>query len=164
MILHIPSTSSLCCLGSFRKLDADSFFVAITHNNYTQILDTVLVSSGGGTDTLWLDNFDPGLPSSPDLCRVYGWIYDISGVGVNLATITAEILSEFHPVNYNGVIITPFRKTAESNSTGYWYIDLIPNELLSVTESKYMLTIEYPAGVVFKTETAVPNLSSWWLQ
>ncbi len=146
------------------ELDADSFFVALTHNNYTQTLDTVAVESGGGTDTLWMTEFNPGSPSSPDLCRVYGWIYDISGNAVERTTVTAEIPSEFHPVKYNSVIITPFRKTAESDSTGYWYIDLFPNQLLSKTESEYLFSIEYPSGVIFKTETAVPDSSSWQLE
>lgn len=146
------------------ELDADSFFVALTHNNYGQTLDTIVVLSGGGTDTLWMSIFDPGQPSSPDLCRVYGWIYDISGIGVEHASITAEIPSEYHPVKYSSIIITPFRKTAESDSTGYWYIDLFPNQLLSKTESEYLFTIEYPSGVIFKTKTAVPDSSSWKLE
>jgi hypothetical protein len=146
------------------ELDADSFFMAATHNNYTQILDTVTVHSGGGTDTLWMAEFDPGQPSSPDLCRVYGWLYDISGGVVEQALVTAEIPADYHPVKYNSVIITPFRKIAESDSAGYWYIDLFPNQLLSKTDSKYLMTIEYPSGVIFKTETAVPDTSSWQLQ
>jgi hypothetical protein len=61
--------------GRILELNPDSFFVALTHNNYTQTLDTLLVSSGGGTDTLWMPRFNPGNPPSADLCRVYGWIY-----------------------------------------------------------------------------------------
>ena len=146
------------------ELDADSFFVALTHNNNSQSLDTIVVQSGGGTDTLWMTEFDPGQPSSPDLCRVYGWIYDISGNAVERTNVTAEIPSEFHPLKYEGVIITPYRKTAESDSTGYWYIDLFPNQSLSKTESEYLFTIEYPSGVIFKTKTAVPDSSSWQLE
>lgn len=146
------------------ELDADSFFVALTHNNYEQTLDTIVVLSGGRTDTLWMSIFDPGQPSSPDLCRVYGWIYDISGIGVEHANITIEIPSEYHPVKYSSIIITPFRKTTESDSAGYWYIDLFPNQLLSKIESEYLFTIEYPSGVIFKTKTAVPDSSSWKLE
>ena len=146
------------------ELDSDSFFVALTHNNYTQTLDTIVVQSGGGTDTLWMSLFNPGNPPSADLCRVYGWIYDISGDPVEHTDITAEITSEFHPVKYNGVIITPYRKTAESDSTGYWFIDLFPNQVLSKTESEYLFTIEYPSGVIFKTKTAVPDSSAWQLE
>lgn len=146
------------------ELDPDSFFVAVTHNNYTQTLDTIAILSGGGTDTLWMERFDPGVPSSPDLCRVYGWIYDISGIAVEKATVTAEIPSDYYPVKYDGIIITPFSKTAESDSTGYWEIDLLPNQLLSKTDSEYMFTVEYPSGIIYKIRTAVPDSSSWQLQ
>ncbi|UCC79003.1 MAG: hypothetical protein JSW64_12095 [Candidatus Zixiibacteriota bacterium] len=146
------------------ELDPDSFFVALTHNNYGLTLDTIVVLSGGGTDTLWMTEFDPGQPSSPDLCRVYGWIYDISGNAVELTDVTVEIPSKHYPLKYNGIIITPFRKTTESDSTGYWYIDLFPNQLLSKSDSEYLFTIEYPSGVIFKTKTAVPDSSSWQLE
>jgi hypothetical protein len=146
------------------ELNPDSFFVALTHNNYTQILDTLLVTSGGDTDTLWMPRFNPGNPPSADLCRVYGWIYNIAGEPVQRTLINAEITSEFYPVKYNGLIITPFRKTTESDSAGYWYMDLFPNQLLSKTDSKYQFTIEYPSGVIYKTKTAVPDSSSWQLQ
>jgi len=146
------------------ELNPDSFFVALTHNNYTQILDTLVVTSGGGTDTLWMARFNPGDPPSPDLCRVYGWVYDITGDPVEKTEITAEITSEYHPLKYNGVIITPFRKSVESDSAGYWYMDLLPNQLLSKTDSQYRFTIEYPSGVIYKTSTAVPDSSSWQLQ
>jgi hypothetical protein len=150
--------------GRILELNPDSFFVALTHNNYTQTLDTLLVSSGGGTDTLWMPRFNPGNPPSADLCRVYGWIYDIAGEPVERTLINAEITSEFHPVKYNGLIITPFKKMAESDSAGYWYMDLFPNQLLSKTDSKYLFIVEYPSGVIYKTKTAVPDSSSWQLQ
>jgi len=146
------------------ELNPDSFFVALTHNNYTQTLDTLQVTSGGGTDTLWMARFNPGDPPSPDLCRVYGWVYDITGDPVEKSKITAEITSEYHPLKYNGVIITPFRKSVESDSAGYWYLDLLPNQLLSKTDSKYRFIIEYPSGIIYKTDTAVPDSSSWQLQ
>lgn len=146
------------------ELNSDSFFVALTHNNYTQTLDTLLVTSGGGTDTLWMARFNPGDPPSPDLCRVYGWVYDISGDPLEKSEITAEITSEYHPLKYSGVIITPFRKSVESDSAGYWYLDLLPNQLLSKTDSEYRFTIQYPFGVIYKTDAAVPDSSSWQLQ
>ena len=138
--------------------------MAATHNNYAQSLDTIVVSSGGGTDTLWMTQFDPGVPSSPDLCRVYGWVYDISGAPVENATVVIEIPSVYHPVKYGGIVITPFSKNTDSDSAGYWEMDLLPNQILSKTDSEYMFTIESPSGVIFKLKTAVPDSSSWQLQ
>jgi hypothetical protein len=146
------------------ELDPDSFFVAVTHNNYTQILDTILVLSGGGTDTLRMARFDPAEPSSPDLCRVFGWVYDLSGTPVEKSIITAEIPPDYHPVKYGVIIITPFSMAVESDSAGYWEMDLFPNQILSKTDSEYLFTIEYPSGIIYKTKTAVPDSSSWQLQ
>jgi len=149
----------------FLELDPDSFVVALYANNYIQAdLDTIVVATGGGTDTLWMTRFDPGNPPSPDLCRVYGWVYDITGDSLEDVTVISEIPPEFHPVKYSNVIITPFKKTTETDSTGYWQIDLFPNSVLSDTDSRYLFIIEYPAGVVFKTRVQIPDSTSWQLK
>ena len=145
-------------------LDPDSFFVAVTANDYSMCLDTLLVAPGGGTDTLWLNRFDPGNPSTPDLCRVYGWVYDISGLPLSEVSVAAEIPPEYQPVQYSGAMITPFKKIAMTDIAGYWQIDLFPNSLLSNQNSRYSFKIEYPSGIVYKTKIEVPDLSSWQLQ
>lgn len=146
------------------ELDSDSFFVAVTANNYIQSLDTLIVEQGGGTDTLWLTDFDPGNPSSPDLCRVFGWVYDLSGLPLSGVTVTAAIPAEYQPVKYSGVIITPFKKSTATDEYGYWQLDLLPNTILSDPLSRYSFTIEYPSGVVYKIRIEVPNQSSWQLE
>ncbi len=149
----------------YLELDPDSFVVALYANNYIQPdLDTIVVSTGGGTDTLWMNLFDPGNPPSPDLCRVYGWVYDITGDSLEGVTITSEIPPDFHPVKYSNVIITPFKKTTKTDSTGYWQIDLFPNSVLSDEDSRYAFIIEYPSGVVFKARVEVPDSTSWQLK
>ena len=149
----------------YLELDPDSFVVALYANNYIQPdLDTIVVSTGGGTDTLWMNLFDPGNPPSPDLCRVYGWVYDITGDSLEGVTVTSEIPPEFHPVKYSNVIITPFKKTTKTDSTGYWQIDLFPNSVLSDEDSRYAFIIEYPSGVVFKARVEVPDSTSWQLK
>jgi len=144
-------------------LDPASFFVAVTANNYSLLLDTLPVAPGGGTDTLWLTEFNPGSPSTPDLCRVYGWVYDLSGLPLSEVTVAAEIPAEYHPVKYSGAIITPFKKMTTTDANGYWQIDLFPNSLLSDQNSRYSFRIEYPSGVVYRTKIEVPDFSSWQL-
>jgi hypothetical protein len=146
------------------ELDADSFYVALTANNYVQTTDTLVVQSGGGTDTLFMAIFDPGDPADPDLCRVYGWVYDISGDSLSGIEVTAEIPRSYHPIKYSGIVITPFSKSTQTDSTGYWYIDLFPNSVLSDTTSKYLFTIKYRSGVIYRTEKAVPDSTSWQLE
>ncbi|MCD6161184.1 MAG: hypothetical protein J7K40_02080 [candidate division Zixibacteria bacterium] len=145
-------------------LDADSFWVEITHNNYQQVMDTIAIASGGGTDSLYMTKFDPGNPSDPDLCRVYGWVYDISGEDIYGVDVAAEIPRAYHPVKYSDLIITPFCKSTSTDSSGYWYIDLIPCSKLSGDSTKYQFIIKYNSGVIFRTETDVPDSASWQLK
>jgi hypothetical protein len=91
-------------------------------------------------------------------------VYNISGQPLQGVSVKTAIPAEFQPVKYDGVIITPFRKTAETDTSGYWQIDLLPNSILSDPESRYFFTIEYPSGVVFKTEVEVPDQAAWQLQ
>lgn len=142
------------------ELDAAAYFVSLSANNYIPQLDTIYVS-GDSSWSLSMAPFDPGSPQAPDLCRVYGWIYDISGNLLEDVTVTAEIPSEFYPVKYGNVIITPFEKSVVTDTAGYWRIDLFPNSVLSDTSSRYQFTIEYPSGVVLKSRVEVPDSLSW---
>ena len=146
------------------ELDPDSFYVALTANNYVQKIDTLIVETGGGKDTLYMSPFDPGQPADPSLCRVYGWVYDISGDNLSGIEVTAEIPRDYHPVKYSGIVITPFSRSAQTDSSGYWYIDLFPNSVLSDTSSKYLFTIKYHSGVIYRTRMAVPDSTSWQLE
>jgi hypothetical protein len=142
------------------ELDIGSYFVSVMANDYVPVTDTLVV----GRDSTWtlsMAPYDPADPPSPDLCRVYGWVYDITGDRLSDVTISAEIPSEYHPVKYGSVVITPFEKRVESDSLGYWEIDLFPNEVLSDATSKYLFTIEYPSGVILHSETAVPDSVEW---
>jgi len=145
-------------------MDAGDYFAAIFANNCNPCLDTLTVEQGGGTDTLWLTSFDPGNPQPPGLCRVFGWIYDLSGQPVADAEITAEIPSEYHPLTFSGTLITPFKLSVATDSLGYWQIDLLPNSLMSNPDSRYYFTIKYPSGIIMKTITEVPALPGWQLE
>ena len=110
-----------------------------------------------------MTQFDPGSPENLDLCRVYGWVYDISGDSLSGIEITAEIPRSYHPVKHGNVVITPFSTSDTTDSSGYWHIDLIPSSDLSGT-AQYMFTVKYSSGVIYRTQTTVPDSSSWQLQ
>jgi hypothetical protein len=142
------------------ELDMASYFISVTANNYVSIYDTLDVHR----DSVWqlsMTPFDPGNPPSPELCRVYGWVYDISGNDLAGATISAEIPSDYQPVKYGNIVITPFKRSTTSDSSGYWQIDLFPNSVLSKTNSKYQFALEYPSGVILKSKVVVPDTVSW---
>jgi len=145
-------------------LDSGSYWLEITANNYNQTKDTITVPAGGNTDTLFMPMFDPGSPPDPGLCRVYGWVYDIGGDSLAGAEITAEIPRTYHPAKYDNVVITPYSKSTVTDSSGYWFLDLIPTSLLSNSQSKYMFTVKYQSGVIYRSECEVPDQSGWQLQ
>jgi hypothetical protein len=142
------------------ELDAESYFISIMANNYVSITDTIIVTH----DSTWNFSvilFDPGNPPSADLCRIYGWIYDLSGELLPDVSVSAEIPSDYQPVKYDDIIITPFKKETETDSKGYWQLDLFPNEVLSKPDSKYLIKIEYPSGVILQARVVVPKSASW---
>jgi hypothetical protein len=105
--------------------------------------------------------FDPGNPPAPDRCRIYGWVYDIGGDSLAGVTVSAEIPAEYQPLKYGNIVITPLKKAVLSDSSGYWQIDLFPNRVLSDTTSKYIITMEYPSGIILRSETVVPDSTNW---
>jgi hypothetical protein len=142
------------------ELDPTSYFLSVTANNYIPLCETLTVHH----DSTWqisMTPFDPGNADSPELCRVYGWVYDIGGENLADVTVSAAIPSDYRPVKYGSVIITPFKKSTQSDSTGYWQLDLFPNSVLSRADSKYQFTIEYPSGVIMKSKVVVPDSVSW---
>lgn len=144
-------------------LDTTSYLVIAAADGYRQKIDTITVTIGGRRDTLTLERFNPGNPPAFDLCRVYGWVYDISGQTAEKAEIAVEIPRQYHPVKYDGAVITPFNRSVFADSSGYWQIDLYPNSRLSGPYSRYLFTIKHGSGIIYRVEAEVPNQASWQL-
>ncbi len=123
--------------------------------------DTIDLAGESLVDTIWASSFDPGDPVSPQLCRVYGRVYDLSGQSLAGVTVSARISD--NGLRYNGAAISPYSRSAVSDSTGYWYIDLFPNEVLSPSGSEYEFVIYYDPGRIVRLKTSVPDLASWEL-
>lgn len=121
-----------------------------------------LVVSGNSSITFYASLFDPGLPPSAELCRVYGWIKDLKGLPVVGVVVEAKIVSPH--LRYQSVLISPYYKTTNTDSDGYWYLDLYPNSRLSPSNTQYDFTIYIPYGTILKLKTTIPEQSSWELQ
>ena len=145
-------------------LNPDSYWVELNAYGFNQVFDTLIVSDGGGTDSLFMARFDPGEPPDPGLCRVYGWVYDIAGDSLADIEVTAEIPREYHPVKYDRLIITPFCKSTQTDSTGYWQLDIIPSTEFSREDALYLFTVKNSEGVIYRAKTEVPKCPSWQLQ
>lgn len=143
------------------NLDPDSFIaIAFSPGYLFNDADTIAVEAAG-TDTIVGYRFDPGAPSSPELCRVYGWIFDASGAPEPDALISASLPSGVGRIESG--IVSPFKVTTVSDSAGYFFLDLIPNGSLIPDDSRYEITISRSDGTILRERLTVPQQSNWML-
>jgi len=121
----------------------------------------VVVAVAGANDTLWATPFDPGAPATANLCRVYGWLSDLSGGKLSGATVRARVAES--PLRFQNVVISPYERAASTDSTGYWYLDLYPSSALTPGSTRYEFEIRLESGAVLRRRITVPDSSSWLL-
>lgn len=121
---------------------------------------SLTVAGGGTADTIYATPFDPGVPAV-GLCRVYGYVYDIGGDSLSGVSVTARLVDG--PARAGSVIVSPFRRSVTSDVHGYFYLDLIPNTLLTPPGSHYEISASLADGAVVRTEATVPDQASWQL-
>jgi len=126
---------------------------------FADLPDSVIVAAPSVVDTLWGSRFDPGDPVAAELCRVYGWIYDLSGAGISGVTVAAGINKT--PIRYQGMLISPYYRSAVSDSSGYWFLDLYPSASLTPDDLEYEFVIYYESGRIARKKLKVPDLTSW---
>jgi hypothetical protein len=141
--------------------DLDSLIIILSKFNYHAIPDTIAVTASGYIDTVIVYHGTIPTSGSPDLCRLYGFIYDISGMPDENATVTAWLPAGVS--RYDSSIISPFRVETTTDSTGYFYLDLIPNVNLIPDTSKYEITITRTDGTVLRERVIVPDEENWRL-
>jgi hypothetical protein len=141
----------------------DSFVIAVSHNNYTYVIDSLAVASGGGTDTVWMVQFDPGSASGV-LCRVYNNIKDVNQTAIRGAKITAEIPHEFWPVTHDNEARV-MRYSTKSDTLGNWSMDILPNGILLTAQgdssSFYIIEGKRGGESIFRYKVTVPDSSSF---
>ena len=143
-------------------LDADSFFVALSANNYTQKNDTIVVAAGGQTDTLFMTLFDPGSPSAANLCKVYGWIRR-GGVALKGAKVSAFISDDYWPIYEDDVAILARKDPTTTDTAGYWFLEVEPNINLSDTTSRWTFEASYNSKPIFYREENIPDTTQYKL-
>ncbi|PKK83429.1 MAG: hypothetical protein CVT49_08395 [candidate division Zixibacteria bacterium HGW-Zixibacteria-1] len=141
------------------NLDADSLLAVCFSPGYIFDNFDTLVISGPGTDTVYGYRFDPGEPSMPSLCRLYGFIYGISGNPQAGAEITAWLPAGV--TRAGAGLISPFKVKTTSNENGYFYLDLIPNNMLDPDTTRYEITVSRTDGTIFRERVTVPNQPGW---
>ncbi len=158
--LIATGTSNILGVASF-NLNAASYVAIASSPGYIfENFDTVVVA-GTGVDSVYGYQFDPGTPADPDLCRVYGYLYDIEGNPEDEATVAASLPSGVS--RFGSIIVSPFRKETDTDVSGYFYIDLIPSTNLTPADSKYEIAITLSDGTVLRERLLIPDLDSWIL-
>jgi hypothetical protein len=146
----------------FFALDNGSYCVRLYKPGWQFTVPETLKVNGNEDTSYYADSFDPGTPPLPNLCRVYGWVYDIRNEPVVGAKIESSIKKV--PLRYRNVIISPYFQSSVSDEDGYWYLDLYPNSILNPSNTKYNFNLFSPSGTILKLEIEVPDQASWELQ
>jgi hypothetical protein len=123
-----------------------------------------LVVSGTTTQTYQGTAFAPGSPGNPTLCRVFGYIKDITGTNEQDVKVIAELRvrgawdTDVSP----NVQIGDMVAEAVSDSNGYWLLDLLPNADIDPADTVYAFNFrdndgkwEYKATVTVPDQTSV---------
>jgi len=149
--------------GGYRtfNLDVGRYIISSFAPGYVFTGQDTLDVTGPVADTVRGYSFDPGNPSAPNLCRVYGYIYGIDGQPVENVSISAELVGGV--VLYGSMIVSPFRRNAVTDSSGYFYLDLIPSGDLDPSGTQYRIGATYPAGTIINRQVTVPDASNWLL-
>lgn len=143
------------------NLDADSYVAIATAPGYIFTAYDTVVITGAGTDTISGYQIDPGAPASPSLCRVYGFLYDVTGQPEPSATVLAHLPKG---VTRTGtLIVSPFAVETTTDTAGYFYLDLIPSDSLAASSNQYMVTISRTDGSLLRKKITVPATSTWQL-
>ncbi|MGE5692513.1 MAG: hypothetical protein ACM3YF_01895, partial [Candidatus Zixiibacteriota bacterium] len=141
------------------NLNSGFYFVRLFKPGYLFVAPETLIVSGSTIKNYAGALFDPGAPSSPSLCRVYGWVFGLSADSLAGVTVTAEIKTS--PLKAGLIVISPYLKAATTNSSGYWYLDLYPNLSLTPWTTKYEFTVYLNSTPIAKRTVIVPSQASW---
>jgi hypothetical protein len=143
------------------NLDAAAYVVIAAAPGYQfEPFDTIVVS-GPGTDTVFGAQFHVADPASPALCRVYGFICDVSGQPEEGALVRAGLPSGVARSGFR--LVSPRDVVALSDVEGYFYLDLIPSDSLTPSGSTYEISIARSDGTVFRRRVTVPDSTTWRL-
>ncbi len=120
-----------------------------------------LIVSGAGTDTICGYAFTPGTPSSPNLCRIYGFLYSISGSPEANASISACLPKGVSRAG--SLVISPASVSTRSDVSGYFFLDLIPSAQLAPADTQYEISIARADGTILRKRFTIPSTTSWQL-
>jgi len=135
--------------------------ISATHNNYT-FSPTVFNTNANVTDTtktIYGTLFNPGAPPDGRLVRVWGYVRDINYTVVIGVTVTAE-LQGARKIWYKTVPLSPYTRKDTTDATGYWELNLLPNDSLTPSNSSYQIIQYDSTGEFGRYSIRVPGDST----
>jgi hypothetical protein len=151
------SATDLNGFAQFNLASGSYLMVARAPGYLFEPFDTLVVD-GGVTDSILARRFDPGEPVSASLCRVHGFLYSVMGEPEAGLTVSACLPKGV--TRAGNMIVSPAAVTSTSDSTGYFYLDLIPSDSLA-GEPKYEITVNRTDGTILRKRLSVPAQGSW---
>jgi len=143
------------------NLDADSFVIVASSPGFVFSAYDTLAVTGVGVDTVKGYQFNIATPSNPNVCRVYGYLRNVSGKPESGATVVASLPDGI--VTCSGYIVSPFAITKTTDSLGLFMLDLLPSSTLSPPDTKYEITISLSDGTILRQSVTVPEELLWQL-
>lgn len=135
------------------NLDSGSYDISAPLGyGYIWLRDTILVNAAALTDTLWGYNVVIGTPGAANLCRLYDNVHDLNGNPIQGVQVEATLVSSQNVRDScSNVSLSGYRVTAVSDTSGYWYLDLIKTLCIESTTGssstiKYQIKATYPSG------------------
>jgi len=150
-------------------LDTTSYQVVVTADGYQQKIDTITVTVTAKSDTVVISRFDPGTPTSPELCRVYIYTQNILGERLAGVKFKASPVGVGNWVDSSGAIIIPNIVETETDTAGYAHLDLYRSSYVYNSAGdglKYNIEVwkqNYPRTYRLQNY-AVPDSLSHWLK
>lgn len=143
------------------NLNSGKYLAMIISPGYSfPAFDTITVL-GPGADTVRGYQFNPGAPVSPSLCRVYGYLYGVNGQPEWNASVSAVLPKGVSRTD--ALVVSPSGVTANSDSTGYFFLDLIPSDSLKPSGTSYEISISRPDGTILRKRLTIPAQPNWRL-
>lgn len=129
-------------------MNSVTYHVLAQHGNYvfTTPACTLTVPADSLRDTVRCYPFDPGSPESPDLKRIYGWIYDLAGNALEgaIVSLTLDVPGDTIP-RQTGTGVTIYRTAVRdtTDADGYWSLDVEPTDGLTPALCEYVYRATY---------------------
>ncbi len=158
--VKLRGTTNASGLVTFTVTDGSWVLVSQETGYVLNLLSKTI--AGNNTDTVKGFDIQVGAPSSPALCRVYGYVYSVEAVpddGVGVAAFLPAGVARS-----GNLIISPFSVSTITDSLGYFYLDLIRSDSLVPAGTLYDLIINRKDGTMAHKRITVPNQASWLVQ